>query len=87
MPGTATSEAEVTNISHHGFWICLGDRELFVPFEQFPWFKGVPVHAILNVEQPWGHHLFWPDEDVDLRVESIESPDRFPLQAAGSDIS
>jgi hypothetical protein len=36
--GNGTS-AEVTNISKHGFWLLLGDRELFVPFAQFPWFK------------------------------------------------
>jgi len=23
----------------HGFWLLLGDEELFIPFEQFPWFK------------------------------------------------
>jgi len=48
MPGTATSEAEVTNISQHGFWLPLDDRELFAPFEQFLWFKQAPVKAILK---------------------------------------
>ena len=81
MPGSAISEAEVTNISRHGFWVFLGDRELFLPFEEFPWFKGAPVGAILNVERPQAHHLYWPDVDVDLTVESIEYPDRFPLKA------
>ena len=36
MPGRAISEAEVTNISRHGFWAFLGDRELCLPFEEFP---------------------------------------------------
>ena len=43
MPGNAISE--VTNISHHGFWVFLGDRELFLPFEEFPWFKEAPVDS------------------------------------------
>ena len=81
MPGSATSEAEVTNISQHGFWVLLGDRELFLPFEEFPWFNGAPVKAILNVERPQDHHLYWPALDVDLTVESIEHPERFPLRA------
>ncbi len=81
MPGRAISEAEVTNISRHGFWVFLGDRELFLPFEEFPWFKGAHVEAILNVERPQEHHLYWPDMDVDLMVDSIEHPDRFPLKA------
>ena len=72
MPGSAISEAEVTNISRHGFWVCLGDQELFLPFDEFPWFKGAPVEAILNVARPQEHHLYWPDVDVDLTLESIE---------------
>ena len=81
MPGTVTSEPEVTNISRHGFWLLLESRELFVPFEEFPWFKGAPVEAILKVERPQPHHLFWPDLDVDLTVASIEHPERYPLSA------
>lgn len=34
---------------------------------------------ILNVESPSEHHLYWPDLDVDLEVESILHPERFPL--------
>jgi hypothetical protein len=82
-PGTVTSEIEVTNISRHGFWLLLEDRELFLPFEEFPWFADAPVNAILKVERPERHHLYWPDLDIDLAVESIEHPDRFPLKARG----
>lgn len=55
------------------------NRELFLPFEQFPWFKDAPVGAILNVEHQGADHLYWPDLDVDLSVESIERPEEFPL--------
>lgn len=80
-PGTATSDVEVTNISQHGFWVLLDRRELFLPFEEFPWFREAPVGAILRVERPHPHHLHWPDLDVDLAVESIEHPERYPLRA------
>jgi hypothetical protein len=69
----------VTHISRHGLWLLLDDRELFVPFEEFPWFKTASVSAILNMERPQPHHLYWPDLDVDLAVESIEHPRRYPL--------
>ena len=81
MPGTVTSAAEVTNISQHGFWLLLDDRELFLPFEEFPWFKGASVEAILEVERPQPQHLYWPTLDVDLSVDSIEHPERYPLKA------
>lgn len=77
--GKSTLDVEVTNISKHGFWLLIQGRELFLPFEQFPWFKDVPVGQLLNVELPHPHHLYWPDLDVDLAVESIEHPERFPL--------
>ena len=81
MPGAATSDVEVTNISKHGFWLFLDERELFLPFEEFPWFQNAPVGAILRVERPHPHHLYWPDLDVDLAVDSIENLEQYPLKA------
>ena len=78
-PGTDISGAEVSNISRHGFWIFLGNRELFVSFQDFPWFEHASVSQILRVERPEGDHLYWPELDIDLSVDSIEHPDRFPL--------
>lgn len=81
MPGTSTSRVEVTNISAHGFWILVEGRELFLPFADFPWFRGATVKDILDVELAGQDHLHWPALDVDLTVASIEHPERFPLRA------
>ena len=81
MPGVSTSKAEVTNITGHGFWLRVDDRDLFLSFEEFVWFRDAAVEAIHNVERPQPHHLFWPDLDVDLTVDSIEHPERYPLKA------
>ena len=78
-PGTSISPVEVTNISQHGFWVLLSDEELFLAFAEFPWFRDVAVAKILNVELPSPNHLYWPELDVDLAVESIRYPERFPL--------
>lgn len=83
-PGASILEVEVTNVSKHGFWLLLGDEELFVPFAGFPWFKEAPISKILHVECPHAHHLYWPDLDVDLAVESIRHPEKFPLLARNS---
>jgi hypothetical protein len=71
--------AEVTNVSPHGFWLFVGERELFVPFSEFPWFREASVREISSAQLPSAHHLYWPDLDIDLAVESIEHPERFPL--------
>ena len=77
--GTSTSEVEVTQISKHGIWLLLAEKEYFLSFENCPWFKDAPVAAIHNVELLNEHHLYWPDLDVDLAIESIYNPTRFPL--------
>ena len=84
LPGTSTLEVEVTNVSKHGFWLLLGDEELFMPFSEFPWFKNAPIAKLTNVQRPQSHHLYWPELDVDLAVESIRHPEKFPLVARSS---
>jgi hypothetical protein len=80
--GKRTSAAEVTNISAGGFWLLLGDREFHLSFKVFPWFRHATVAQLLNVEWPSAHHLYWPELDVDLAVDSIEHPERYPLVSA-----
>ena len=86
MHGTTTSAVEVTNVSKHGFWLLLDDEELFVPFEHFPWFKKASIDRLVDVLRPAPDHLYWPQLDTDLSVESIRDPSAFPLvsKAAGS---
>ena len=79
--GKIASDVEVTNISTHGIWLLVGEREFLLSYEDFPWFKEVPIGSILQVEQPTPGHFYWPDLDVDLSIESIEHPERFPLKA------
>ncbi|MPZ17102.1 MAG: DUF2442 domain-containing protein [Luteitalea sp.] len=77
--GRHTSQIEVTNVSPHGFWILIEERELFVPFGEFPWFRESSIREIANVQLSSPHHLHWPDLDIDLAVESLDHPEKFPL--------
>ena len=78
--GIGTSTVEVTNISRHGVWLLTGDRELFLAYEDFPWFRDAPVRKIVNVEEPTPGHFYWPELDVDIGLRTIEHPERFPLK-------
>ena len=79
--GNNTLAVEVTNVSAHGLWLLAHDKELFMSYEDFPWFKNQTIESILNVEEQSTNHFYWPDIDVDLSLESIEHPERFPLKA------
>lgn len=77
--GVPTSLAEVTNIDHFGFWLLVENKEYFLPYGDFPWFRGATVDQILNVKLLHEDHLFWPDLDVDLSLDSLQCPESFPL--------
>ena len=79
--GSSTLAVEVTNISAHGVWLLTRNKELFMSYEDFPWFKEQAVKSILNVEEPSSGHFYWPDIDVDLTEEIIEHPEHFPLKS------
>lgn len=79
--GIDTSAVEVTNISVHGIWILIYEKELFISYEDFPWFRDKTVGEILNVVEQSPGHFHWPDLDIDLTEEIINSPDKFPLKA------
>ena len=80
-PGQNTSEVEVTNISTHGVWLLVHDKELFMPYEDFPWFKDAPIGKVLDVEQVAEGHFRWPELDIDINIDSIEHPEKYPLKA------
>ena len=84
--GGNISPIEVTNISEHGFWVLLaGEEELFLPYSEFPWFKGALVAEICDVELLHGRHLYWRSLDIDLSLDSVRHPERYPLKSrAGS---
>ena len=46
-----------------------------------PWCKRAPIEAIPRLQRPMAGHLHWPELDIDLSVDSIEHPERYPLKA------
>ena len=80
--GIGASTVEVTSSSSRGVWILAGEREMFMPYKDFPWFEDVPVSQTIKVNELRPGRFYWPDLDVDLGLASIENPNRFPLKAA-----
>lgn len=79
--GNSISEVEVTNISTHGVWLFAHGEELFMSYDDFPWFREMAVKSIVNVEEQSPDHFYWPDLDIDLTREIIKHPERFPLKS------
>ncbi len=79
VAGKSISTVEVTNISAHGIWLLMKNREYFLPYSDFPWFKDAKVNDILNVKLLHTHHLFWPQLDIDIEVASLEDIKSYPM--------
>ncbi len=81
MHGATTSEVEVSLVSKQGFWILCGKEELFLSYADFPWFKSATIEQVTSVARPAPNHLYWPLLDIDLSIDSIRNPQKFPLIA------
>jgi hypothetical protein len=57
-------------------------KELFLSYDDFPWFKDAPIGKVMNVEEVSPGHFYWPDLDVDLGLKTIEEPEKYPLKAS-----
>lgn len=77
--GGNTSKVEVTNVSNHGIWLWMDGEEYFLPYRDYPWFKGARAGDVSKVLILHDSHLHWPKLDVDLEVSAIRDPGRFPL--------
>jgi Protein of unknown function (DUF2442) len=77
--GRSTSAVEVREISKYGLRLRIGGEEYFLSFKAFPWFKEARVASVLKVKLIRRHHLNWPDLDIDLELDSIKHPEKYPL--------
>ncbi len=79
--GTSTSEAEVTHLSAHGFWLFMAGKEWFLDFDRFPWFRKATVAQICRIETHFNRIVRWPELDVDLDLDRIQHPEKYPLKS------
>ena len=77
--GKSTSQVEIQEISKHGIWIYVKGREYFLSYKDYPWFKEAKISEVYNVQLLHGMHLHWPDLDVDLELEALLYPEKYPL--------
>ena len=79
--GTTTSEnnrAEVTHISRNGLIMWVKDREYYLPYDKFPWFKRAAEDDEYNVQLLGRERIRWDALDVDLSLSIIANPDKYP---------
>jgi len=71
----------VENITSFGIWLLVEEKEYFLSYKDFPFFKDQTLNSIQNVQLLHGYHLYWPDLDIDLEIDSLENPEKYPLKS------
>jgi len=49
-------------------------------YRRFPWFRDATIRDVMHIELRFDH-LYWPTLDVDLHLDSLSEPERFPLMS------
>jgi len=76
--GSNISKVEIQGISNHGIWIYVDGEEYFLSYSSYPWFLNARVEQVYNVEFLFGGQLRWPDLDVDLELDALKHPEKYP---------
>ena len=59
----------VLMINAQGIMISVQGHDYFLSYNRIPWMQDAPIRSVLNV----------PDLDVDLEIDSLRHPERYPL--------
>ena len=78
--GASTSVIEVTHIDSRGLWLYVDGREHYLAFDAFPWFADATVRQISHIERQGADHFHWPELDIDLTLDMIANPEKYPLR-------
>jgi hypothetical protein len=74
------TKIEILALTPHALWLLIRGQEFMLDFEHFPWFRRASIEDVQAVQIHFDH-LYWPTLDVDLHLDSLEHPERFPLIA------
>ncbi len=70
----------VENITPLGIWLYVKEKEFFLSYKDYPYFKDQTLNSIQNVHLLHGYHLYWPELDVDLEIDNLVNPEKYPLR-------
>lgn len=70
---------KVLTITQNGLLLSIPQGDFFLSYTEYPWFKSAKVDDIFNVEMEGNDAIRWDNLDVDLEIDSILNPEKYPL--------
>ncbi len=77
------SATGITSVNRDGIWFLAKDREYFIPFRNYRKLRSASVERIWKVKFFPPGHLRWNELDVDIELDALEEPEKFPLEYRG----
>jgi len=76
---SAATSASVLMINAQGIMLSVQGNDYFLSYNRIPWMQDAPIRNVLNVQMAGDEAIEWPDLDVDLEIDSLRHPERYPL--------
>ena len=74
-----STSASVLMINAQGIMLSICGHDYFLSYNCIPWMQDAPIRSVLNVQMSGPEAIEWPDLDVDLELDSLRHPERYPL--------
>lgn len=73
------TSVSVLMINSQGIMLSVLGNDYFVSYNRVPWLRNARISSALNVRMAGRNAIEWPDLDVDIEIESLKHPERYPL--------
>ena len=75
----SNTSVSVLMINGQGIMISVGGQDYFLSYNRVPWMREASINDVLNVQMCGAEAVEWPALDVDLELDSLRHPERYPL--------
>lgn len=76
---TNNISVSVLMINGQGIMISVGGQDYFLSYNRIPWMRDASINDVLNVQMCGNEAIEWPALNVDLEIDSLRHPERYPL--------
>jgi len=75
------SSVKVNAVMSNGIVVEVMGSSFFLPCNSNPWFEKAAIADVFNVEMVGKTGIRWDRLDVDLAIDSLQNPEKYPLIA------
>lgn len=73
------TSVSVLMINDKGLMISVQGQDYFLSYNRIPWMRDASIADALNVQMSGRNAIEWPNLDIDLEIDSLKHPERYPL--------